>query len=188
MWGGGLTRLTDFGSLHLFRKQLPADITMIQLTQEQKELVRQWVTEGAKLSEIQTRISNEFKIPVTFIDVRFLVIDLGLNIKENEKSSSGNVDLSKPAPSENGQPDSGLEQDMQEEPAGGVAIELDRVVKPGAIASGSVRFSDGQTASWMLDQMGRVGLTAAKAGYRPSQEDLQAFQQELARLLQSRGF
>lgn len=161
---------------------------MIQLTNEQKDLVKKWVTEGAKLSEIQNRISNEFKIPVTFIDVRFLVIDLDLKIKENEKSSPVNVDLSKPAPAENGQPDSGLEQDIPEGAAGGVAVEIDRVVKPGAIVSGSVRFSDGQTALWMLDQSGRVGLTSAKTGYRPSQEDLQAFQQELARLLQNRGF
>ena len=67
-------------------------------------------------------------------------------------------------------------------------MELDRVVKAGAIASGSVTFSDGQAALWTLDQMGRLGLTSGKAGYRPSQEDLQAFQHELTRLLQSRGF
>lgn len=164
---------------------------MIQLTQEQKELVRKWVTEGAKLADIQKRINDEFKIPVTFIDVRFLVIDLGLTIKEKEKSSAGNVDLSKPAPSETDQPDSAVEpegQEGQENTPGGVAVELDRVVKAGAIASGSVRFSDGQTALWTLDQLGRLGLTAGKAGYRPSREDLQAFQQELTRLLQNRGF
>ena len=161
---------------------------MIQLTQEQKELVRKWVTEGAKLSDIQKKINDELKIPVTFIDVRFLVLDLGLNIKEKEKSSAGNVDLSKPAPGATDQPDSAVELEGQENTPGGVAVELDRVVKAGAIASGSVTFSDGQTALWTLDQLGRLGLTSGKAGYRPSQEDLQAFQQELARLLQSRGF
>ena len=161
---------------------------MIQLTQEQKELLQKWVAEGAKLSDIQKKISDEFKIPVTFIDVRFLVLDLGLSLKEKEQSSSRNVDLSKPAPSKTNQPDSAVEQDGQEDFPGSVAVELDRVVKAGAIASGSVRFSDGQTTLWTLDQSGRLGLTAGKAGYRPSQEDLQAFQQELARLLQSRGF
>jgi len=161
---------------------------MIQLTQEQKELVQKWVTEGAKLSDIQKKIIDEFKISVTFIDVRFLVLDLGLSIKEKEKSSAGNVDLSKPAPGATDKPDSAVEPEGQEGTPGSVAVELDRVVKAGAIASGSVRFSDGQAALWTLDQLGRLGLTAGKAGYRPSQEDLQAFQQELARLLQSRGF
>lgn len=164
---------------------------MIQLTQEQKELVQKWVTEGAKLSDIQKKINDEFKIHVTFIDVRFLVLDLGLSIKEKEKSSEGSVDLSKPAPAETNQPDSAVEQEGregQEGSPGSVTVELDRVVKAGAIASGSVTFSDGQTALWTLDQLGRLGLTAGKEGYRPSQEDLQAFQQELTRLLQSRGF
>jgi hypothetical protein len=161
---------------------------MIQLTQEQKELVRKWVAEGAKLSDIQKKINDEFKIHVTFIDVRFLVLDLGLNIKENETSSTANVDLSKPAPGATAQSDSALDQEGQENTPGNVTEELDRVVKAGAIASGSVRFSDGQSALWTLDQLGRLGLAGTKAGYRPSEEDLRGFQQELARLLQSRGF
>jgi len=161
---------------------------MIQLTQEQKELVQKWVAEGAKLSDIQKKINDEFKIHISFIDVRFLVLDLGLSIKETEKSSAGNVDLSKPSPAGTDQPGSAADQEEQEGIPGGVAVELDRVVKAGAIASGSVRFSDGQTASWTLDQLGRLGLTSGKAGYRPSEEDLRGFQQELARLLQNRGF
>lgn len=161
---------------------------MIQLTQEQKELVQKWVAEGAKLSDIQKRINDEFKIPVTFIDVRFLVLDLGLSLKENEQPSPRNVDLSKPAPSATDQPGSAVDQEGQGNTPGNVTVELDRVVKAGAIASGSVTFSDGQTALWTLDQLGRLGLTAGKAGYRPSEEDLQGFQQELTRLLQSRGF
>lgn len=158
---------------------------MIQLTQEQKELVRQWVTEGAKLSEIQKRINEEFKTPVTFMEVRLLILDLGLNIKEKEPSPATNVDLSKPASSDTTQSKDELEQ---KDAPGNVTVELDRVVKAGAIVSGSVRFSDGETALWSLDQFGRLALTAGKSGYRPSQDDLQAFQQELARLLQSRGF
>lgn len=161
---------------------------MTQLTQEQKELVRKWVAEGAKLADIQKKINDEFKIPITFIDARFLVLDLGLSIKEKEKSSTGSVDLSKPSPAETNQPGAAFEQEGQENIPGNVTVELDRVVKAGAIASGSVTFSDGLTALWTLDQLGRLGLTAGKEGYRPSKEDLQAFQQELARLLQSRGF
>jgi hypothetical protein len=158
---------------------------MTQLTQDQKELVRQWVTAGAKLSEIQKKINEEFKISVTFMDVHFLILDLGLNIKEKEISPANPVDLSKSALAAAAE----SEKEFNEEGApGAVTVELDRVVKAGAIVSGSVTFSDGKTAAWSLDQFGRMALTAGKAGYRPSQDDLQAFQQELARLLQSRGF
>lgn len=158
---------------------------MTQLTQAQKELVQKWVTEGATLSEIQKRIKEELKIPITFMEARFLILDLGLNIKEKEPSAARDVDLSKSVPSDTTQSEAELEQ---ENVPGNVSVELDRVVKAGAVVSGSVRFSDGETAAWSLDQFGRLALAAGKAGYRPSQDDLQAFQQELARLLQSRGF
>jgi len=158
---------------------------MIQLTPDQKELVRRWVTEGAKLSEIQKKINEEFKVPITFMEVRFLILDLGLNIKEKEPSSASGVDLSKSAPADTMQSEPELEQKGM---PGNVAVELDRVVKAGAVVSGNVTFSDGVKVAWSLDQFGRLGLSSGQAGYRPSEEDLQAFQQELARLIQSRGF
>jgi len=157
---------------------------MITLTDEQKKTVRKWVTEGANLSEIQKRIRAEFAIPITFMDVRFLILDLGLDIKESKSQASPTMDLSKSAPAGTDADEASLEEQV---PAGGVSVELDRVVKAGAIVSGNVTFSDGVKASWSLDQFGRLGLSAGKAGYRPSEEDLQAFQQELARLIQNRG-
>jgi len=157
---------------------------MIQLNEEQKKLVQQWVKEGSTLSEIQKKITEEFKIHVTFMDVRFLILDLNLKIKENEKTPAKAVDLSKSAPAAAAE----LEKPEETGVAGAVSVELDRVVKAGAIVSGSVTFSDGVKASWSLDQLGRLGLSSGKQNYRPSEEDLQAFQQELARLIQNRGF
>lgn len=158
---------------------------MVQLSKEQETTLRQWVAEGASLSDIQKKICEEFKIPITFMDVRFLVLDLKLAIKEKKQSSATAVDLSKASTPAAGGDDVDLgESDDQ---PGNVRVELDRVVKAGALASGSARFSDGETVTWSLDQFGRLAVGAAKAGYRPSQEDLHAFQQELARLLQSRG-
>jgi len=117
--------------------------------------------------------------------VRFLILDLNLKIKENEKTPAKAVDLSKSAPAAANEPEAEL---VNEAAPGSVSVELDRVVKAGAIVSGSVTFSDGVKASWSLDQLGRLGLSSGKQNYRPSEEDLQAFQQELARLIQSRGF
>jgi hypothetical protein len=67
-------------------------------------------------------------------------------------------------------------------------IELDRVMKPGSLVSGTVRFSDGVQASWALDQFGRLSLDAGRPDYRPSPDDIRSFQTELKRTLERRGF
>ena len=67
---------------------------------------------------------------------------------------------------------------------GSVTVTLDEVTQPGAAVSGRVVFSDGEKGLWMIDQMGRPGLDTETAGYRPSEEDLVAFEQELRRLLE----
>jgi hypothetical protein len=64
---------------------------------------------------------------------------------------------------------------------------MDTITKPHALVSGKVTFSDGETAEWMLDQTGRLGLNPGKAGYRPSQADVVAFQDELQRVVQGLG-
>ncbi len=52
----------------------------MELSQEQRQDVSQWVTEGVGLSDIQKRIKSDFGITMTYIDVRFLVIDLGVDV------------------------------------------------------------------------------------------------------------
>lgn len=155
----------------------------MQFNDHQKDSVRQWVAEGCGLTEIQKRLNDEFKLSVTFLDLRFLVLDLGLVIKEQSKNTSAGLDLAKAAPV---QPDA-ESSEMAPDNAGGVAVTLDRIVKPGSVVSGTVRFSDGVSATWMLDQLGRLALDTGKPNYRPSPEDVQAFQGELRNLLQSRG-
>jgi hypothetical protein len=71
-----------------------------------------------------------------------------------------------------------------------LSVSVDKVtLLPGAIASGTVTFSDGVTGKWMVDNYGRPGFTeVSKPGYRPSPADAQAFMQELSAALQQRGF
>ena len=158
----------------------------MQLNDTQKDAVRKWVAEGCGLTEIQKRLNDEFKLPVTFLDLRFLVLDLGLVIKEQAKNTSAGLDLAKATPASTETSDMGPDS-PDSGGAGGVAVTLDRIVKPGSVVSGTVRFSDGVSASWMLDQLGRLALDAGKPNYRPSPEDVQAFQMELRNLLQNRG-
>ena len=68
-----------------------------------------------------------------------------------------------------------------------MSVDLDRITRPGAVVSGSAVFSDGKRVQWLLDQYGRLALDAGSSGYRPSQQDLAAFQRELQALLAQRG-
>jgi len=160
----------------------------MQLTDDQKQKVKQWVTAGDGLSEIQKRLHDEFNLALTFMDVRFLVIDLGIKMKDNVTLKTATpIELDKPT----AEPvtAAGANASTPEAPLGGgsVSVDIDRVMKPGALISGTVTFSDGMSGSWSLDQTGRLGLSTTRQGYHPTPEDLQTFQQELTRLIQSRG-
>jgi hypothetical protein len=77
---------------------------------------------------------------------------------------------------------------LGDEGSGGVTVEIDKVVRPGAAASGSVTFSDGKKAGWHVDQFGQLGLVPPEEGYQPTEEDLQAFQMELRNAMQRSPF
>ena len=59
------------------------------LDESQKEQVRQWAAEGAGLSEIQRRIKDEFGISMTYMDVRFLMLDLHADVKDKPEPKEG---------------------------------------------------------------------------------------------------
>ncbi len=160
---------------------------MIELNDQQKATVTAWVREGCGLSEIQRRLTSEFEMRPTFMDVRLLVLDLGLELKdakaekekaEKEKAKAEAV-LSDDGPL-------GLDEDTDLD--AGLTLEVDRLVKPGALLSGSVRFSDGVKAGWMLDQMGRLSLNPETPGYRPSPEDIESFQRALQQEIARKGY
>ena len=153
----------------------------MELNEEQKTALTHWVAEGTGLSDIQKRLRETFGLNLTYMDVRFLVLDLGLTLRDRAEAAApplppaaddDAMDLSaaNPAPA-----------------IGQVSVSLDRIVKPGAVVSGSVTFSDGRHATWMLDQLGRLALDAGDPGYRPSEADVQEFQHALQRALQSQG-
>ena len=128
------------------------------------------------MAEVQRRLKEELGVSVTYMDVRFLVDDLKLQLKEQPKQSEAVERLA--AAKQEG------ESARSAPPAGGVSVTMDTITKPHALASGKVTFSDGESADWMLDQTGRLGLNPTKPGYRPSQTDVMAFQQELQRVAQ----
>ncbi len=140
-----------------------------KLTPEQKDALKQWAAEGASMSDLQRHLKEDFGHTLTYMDTRFLILDLGIELMETPKP----------------------EQKKEEKPAlvptGYVTTTMDSLTLPGAMVSGKVTFSDGETGVWMLDQTGRPGLDPDTAGYRPTQEDIMAFQTQLRDLIQKSG-
>ena len=202
----------------------------MNLTPEQKQAVASWVTAGDNLSVVQKKLAEQFQVSLTYRDVRFLVDDLNLELKDAApkvdasdvsktpppKAAAAGAESRGAAPERKGffekakeklglakeegaesdeavlEDEEGVEdlEDLPAEGAGNVAVTVDKVtLLPGALASGTVTFSDGVTAKWVVDQYGRPGFSeVSKPGYRPSPSDGQAFMQELSMALQKRGF
>ncbi len=165
----------------------------MQLNDEQKTLVAQWVKEGCGLSEIQRRMTEQFKFSLTYMDVRFLIIELGLDIQDKRKSPAASQTISSDSTSADSPavPEAGDIPGLTPEApqgVGAVSVEVDRLTLPGSLVSGTVVFSDGVKATWSLDQAGRLALGAKDKAYRPSAQDVQEFQMAIARELQKRGY
>lgn len=176
----------------------------MSLSPEQTQTVAQWVRDGASLSDVQKRIREEFQLSMTYMDVRFLVDDLDLTLIDPAPKADAS-DVSKTPPPKAPAPEKkslidrakeklGLAEDeaeaVEDLPAvGGVHLEVDNVTLiPGALASGTVVFSDGVRGKWIVDNYGRPGFTEiSQEGYRPSPEDAQDFMRELSAALQKKG-
>ncbi len=176
------------------------------LSEEQKSAVAEWFAAGAGVAEIQKRISSEFGIDLTYLDVRLMVADLPQPVEPEppapeptaeESGLSDDVDgfdaasgdsetefsdAAKPPQGKMPQDESSGEQSLAE-----LSVTVDPLAPPGAIACGSVVFSDGTAGKWVLDQMGRLGLSGLPEGYRPPPEDGAQFQAKLVAALRAKG-
>ena len=51
-----------------------------QLSGEQVTAIQSWAAGGAQLPDIQLRMKEDFGFSLTYMDTRFLVLDLGIEI------------------------------------------------------------------------------------------------------------
>lgn len=152
-------------------------VSVSDLSSEQVEMVKKWVAEGAQMADLQKRLKDDFGFNVTYMDTRFLSLDLALNFQVDEEESEGPNDIENPEAQE----EVDLGPLVQDEEA--VTVTLDQVARPGAMVSGTVTFSDGMKALWLIDEMGRPSIDPDQPGYQPSEADLVSFQAELKGLL-----
>src|SRR5580658_6419398 len=146
------------------------------LDHAQRQKVAAWINEGLKLADIQKRLESELGLRLTYLEVRFLVDDLKLKPKDPP-----------PPPKPAVKPEDALSLSPAPSVPGKVSVTVDQLARPGALVSGKVKFSDGKTAEWILDQAGRLGLVPGEKGYKPTTADVQEFQILLQQELQKLG-
>ena len=144
---------------------------MSKLSAEQLDMVRAWAGQGIDLNGIQKRLVSECGLHLTFMDVRFLLLDNSIEIATAPEPAPAAPVEAPPAPAEI--PASAAD--------GKPVVTLDELYLPGALVSGKVSFPSGTRCAWQIDQMGRFGWIEQTAV--PTPEELQAFQLELTGLL-----
>jgi hypothetical protein len=168
----------------------------MNLDEAQRTKVAEWIAQGLKLADIQNRLISELHVTMTYMEVRMLVDDLKLTPKDPEPVKPSESPLAAPAmpPAAAARPPVAGPGAAVPKPAapagvpGKVTLSVDQLTRPGAVVSGKVTFSDGNTAAWQIDQAGQLGLIAPQPGYRPPASDVQPFQIALEAELSKLGF
>lgn len=140
-----------------------------------KKFMAKKLKEEVSLSEIQKLIEEKFKKRMTFLDVRLMASTL--DSIDWEKEAAKETAAEKAEKEEAEAEDSAEQTDVPADAVGQCVVELSKLVKPGAVAHGSVKFPSGASGNWILDHTGRLGMDKTEG--EPTEDDLKAFQQEL---------
>lgn len=146
-----------------------------KLTPDQIDALKSLAAGGGSMADLQGHIKEHFGISVTYMETRLLVLDLGIELVADAKPAAAEPAVIPETPA-------------APAPTGAVSVTIDSISLPGALVSGKVIFSDGQSGIWMLDQTGRLGLDPDSPGYRPNPQDMTEFQVQLRNLMRSSGF
>jgi hypothetical protein len=165
----------------------------MELTDAQKAVVTQWVQEGRSLADVQRSLREDFEISMTYMDVRFLVDDLDIAVVEADDEAA---EAAEPAEALSTEAESAAAESAETEvveasegSASAVRVDVDAIMRPGALVSGTVQFSDGVSLGWQLSATGQLGLIPGDdPEYRPSAEDVQSFQSQLEEVLRKKGY
>ena len=160
-----------------------------------KKFIAEKVPQGYSLSKIQDMLKEQ-NVNITFMELRLLASEIESGVwAATEAKAEAARKKDAPAPSA-ALPDAEAEDafspdadaDAELPPAGAdqaltgkTTVEVSPIARPGAVASGSVKFGSGVTAEWMLDQYGRLGLD--KPTGKPTEQDIKEFQIELQKAL-----
>ena len=153
----------------------------MELTDAQKTAVTQWIREGHSLADVQRLLREDFEISMTYMDVRFLVDDMDVAVVEVEEEAAEASPETEPVETE--------VVEMPDEGSGSVTVDVDAIMRPGSLVSGTVQFSDGIRLGWQLGATGQLELIPGDdPEYRPSAEDARSFRSQLEEVLRKKGY
>lgn len=150
-----------------------------KINTEQLEMVRLWASQGIDLNGIQKKLVAECGVHLTYMEVRFLLLDHGIEIARPQEAP-------KPAPAPQPQAEQPAAPAPAADPMTGAApvkptMSLDDIQIPGTILSGKCEFPSGTKVAWQIDQMGQ--LNCSQLSGTMTQEEQQAFVFELRQIL-----
>jgi len=150
-----------------------------KVNNEQLEMVRRWASYGVDLNGIQKNLAAECGVHLTYMEVRFLLLDNGIEIARPQEKPAPAPAPAAPEPPQQEPP---LPQSAAT-PAANVkpTVTIDDLQLPGTLISGKCSFPSGTNGAWQIDQMGRFGWTELNG--TPTPVELQAFELELRGIL-----
>ena len=151
-----------------------------------KDFMAEKIAAGISLSEIQSLVNAEFKLSMTYMDIRILASELEIDWQKLSPEKKTSAPEEQTAPTQEEATESAAEPAAQEQPEqpdcmpdlSTTKVEVSKLARPGMMFSGSAVFANGSTADWYLDNMGRLGVDNLQ-GDKPSQEDIEKFQMVL---------
>lgn len=144
---------------------------------EIKKFMAEKIAENVSLSDIQTLVNEKFNTRMTFMDIRILASELEVDWRSEAEKNPPIEEAKDPA-------DAANNENAANAPAK-TTVELNKIVRPGALASGSVHFASGVYAEWYIDNSGRMGLDKVTGG-KPTEQDIEDFQIEMQKIFSER--
>ena len=156
-----------------------------------KKFIAEKVPQGYSLSKIQDMLKEQ-NVNITFMELRLLASEIESDVwkateakteaeQKKEEPPAAEVDDASDSDGDSADGATDGAADADQAITGKTTVEVSPIARPGAVASGSVKFGSGVTAEWMLDQYGRLGLD--KPTGKPTEQDIKEFQIELQKAL-----
>ena len=177
-------------------------------TKERDEYIASQLNAGVLLSDVQTKLAQEYGVKMTYFELRMLAMGLAVDWEKQDKPKPAAT----PAPVVDAAPQEAAADDVadandafdtetegaepeadndEEEVAddeaaveGETKIVLDETPHPGAALSGTAVFASGASGKWALSRNGRLGFEPDEGSEEPDENDWQLFQAELQKTLQ----
>ena len=158
------------------------------LSDDQISTIKAWAESGDVLADIQRKMNDDMEIKVTYLETRFMLEDLKIELlpePEPEPEEEDSTEEASPEAEDGEAADDPADEKIPTEDE--AVVSIDKIQKPGALISGKVTFAGGLTTPWWLDQMGQLGMEPFDEDFKPSEAQLMSFQKELQAAIQKSG-